>query len=39
MAQEEMNAIVVEQYGELQNLVHKRVPKPSAPKGWDILVR
>lgn len=34
-----MNAVVVEEYGGIDQLVHKRVPKPSAPEGHDILVQ
>jgi len=36
---ETMNAIVVEKYGEIDNLKHRKVPKPSAPEGYDVLVR
>lgn len=35
----EMNAIVVEQYGSIDNLVHKRVPKPTISEEYDILVK
>lgn len=35
---EKMNAIVVEQYGDIQKLVHKQVPKPSEPEEWDVLI-
>lgn len=34
-----MNAIVVEEYGDIKNLVHKKVEKPSSPRGHDVLVR
>lgn len=34
-----MNAIVVEKYGDVEQLVHKRVPKPSITESHDILVR
>lgn len=33
-----MNAIVVEEYGDVEHLVHKKVKKPSAPVGYDVLV-
>ena len=36
---ETMNAIVVEEYGGIDNLVHKIVEKPSAPEGYDVLVK
>lgn len=35
----EMNAIVVEKYGGIENLVHKRVPKPTELEEYDILVQ
>ena len=35
----DMNAIVVEKYGEIQNLVHKRVPKPTQLQDYDVLVQ
>lgn len=34
-----MNAIVVEKYGGIENLVHKRVPKPTELNEYDVLVR
>ena len=34
-----MNAIVVEKYGGIDNLVHKRVPKPTISEEYDILVK
>ena len=36
---ETMNAILVEKYGEVGSLVHKRVKKPSAPQDYDVLVK
>ncbi|KAH0000433.1 quinone oxidoreductase, partial [Aureobasidium melanogenum] len=35
----DMNAIVVEEYGGVENLVHKRVPKPTELNDYDVLVR
>ncbi|KAH0145205.1 hypothetical protein KCU82_g14890, partial [Aureobasidium melanogenum] len=35
----DMNAIVVEKYGGIENLVHKRVPKPTELNDYDVLVR
>ncbi|THW30399.1 GroES-like protein [Aureobasidium pullulans] len=35
----EMNAIVVEKYGGIENLVHKLVPKPTKLEEYDILVQ
>lgn len=34
-----MNAIVVEEYGDIKTLIHKKVDKPSSPEGHDVLVR
>ena len=36
---EKMKAIVVEQYGGIDNLVGREVPKPAAPEGEDVLVQ
>lgn len=33
-----MNAIVVEEYGDVKHLAHKRVEKPSAPEEYYVLV-
>ena len=33
-----MNAVVVEEYGDIKKLVSKKVPKPGPPEGHDILV-
>ena len=38
MSGEMMNAIVVERYGGIEELVHKRVSKPEVG-GMDVLVR
>jgi hypothetical protein len=35
----DMNAIVVEKYGGIENLVHKRVPKPMKLEDYDVLVQ
>jgi NADPH:quinone reductase-like Zn-dependent oxidoreductase len=35
----DMNAIVVEKYGGIENLVHKKVPKPSDLGEYDVLVQ
>lgn len=34
-----MNAIVVEKYGGIENLVHKKVPKPKLQEEYDLLIR
>ncbi|KAL2006843.1 hypothetical protein VTN00DRAFT_9511 [Thermoascus crustaceus] len=34
-----MKAIVVEEYGPVENLIAKQVPDPSGPSGRDLLVR
>lgn len=34
-----MKAIVVEEYGPVENLIAKQVPDPSGPGGRDLLVR
>ncbi|EPQ57186.1 zinc-binding alcohol dehydrogenase [Gloeophyllum trabeum ATCC 11539] len=34
-----MKAVVVENYGGIDRLEHRRVPKPASPTGRDILVR
>lgn len=36
---EQMNAIVVERYGGVEQLVHKRIDKPSVSDGHDVLVK
>ena len=36
---EKMRAIVVEQYGGIDKLVGREVPKPAAPEGEDVLVQ
>jgi hypothetical protein len=35
----DMNAIVVEKYGDIKNLVYKRVPKPTQLGDYDVLVQ
>jgi hypothetical protein len=35
----DMDAIVLEKYGEIENLVHKRVPKPTVLGDYDVLVQ
>lgn len=34
----EMKAILVEKYGEIENLVSKTVPRPQKPQGYDIII-
>lgn len=38
-SREQMNAIVVERYGGVEQLVHKRIDKPSVSDGHDVLVK
>lgn len=33
-----MNALVVEEYGDVSKIVHKKVPKPDQPRGHDVLI-
>jgi len=35
----DMKAIVVEEYGDINKLISKTVPKPSDPQGHDLLVK
>lgn len=35
----DMNAIVVEEYGGIEKLVARKMPKPENPEGYDILVQ
>lgn len=39
MGAKTMNAIVVEKYGEINNLIHKEVAKPASPSGYDVLIQ
>jgi len=33
-----MNALVIEEYGGINNIVHKKVPKPEQPTDHDVLI-
>lgn len=33
-----MHALVVEEYGGVDKIVHKKVPKPEQPTGHDVLI-